>query len=537
ECSDAEMATRIARVDDLQTYLVSPGEAIASRIVDRAGYAQNLKSRIHKACLSAVADGEDDSRETLALRSLESVATQLERIAELCREGVKQIALMSRDKYLEPDVYGPMLDRVRRGLELVEPAIKDNDTQLALTIGRIEDKLDRDFDKRFSHYVDALSQKKHTEDLIRALFLAHTIEQMGDTLLAISEAIISANLGQVMNMDGFFSLRASMRNFDGADDVDDLRMETIAETRSGSAISTISGADGEDETVAIFKDGLKKKLKEERQGMESWHEIYPGLAPKILAYKKHGESASLLIEHLPGYTFEHILLNESQELLHETMEALADTLKSVWRETRSKKGQSADFMGQLQSRISEAYRIHPEFQRPDSDICGLSVAGFDTLVNEAKALEKSLETPFSVYIHGDFNLDNIIYDPMDRRLNFIDLHRSRYLDYVQDVSVFMVSAYRLQILDTQLRQRIMATAIDFHAFARRFARKQGDAGFELRLALGLARSFATSTRFILDKSLARRMFLRARYLLELVLAADPRKPADFQLPIEEIFVA
>ena len=69
-----------------------------------------------------------------------------------------------------------------------------------------------------------------------------------------------------------------------------------------------------------------------------------------------------------------------------------------------------------------------------------------------------------------------------------------------------------------------------------FLDKAGDDTFEFRLALGLARSFATSTRFILDKSLAQAMYMRSRYLIERVLETDPRKAAHFRLPIEDIFV-
>ena len=41
-------------------------------------------------------------------------------------------------------------------------------------------------------------------------FIAHDVEQMGDALLNISEAIISANLGQPINIDRYHSLRASV---------------------------------------------------------------------------------------------------------------------------------------------------------------------------------------------------------------------------------------------------------------------------------------------------------------------------------------
>jgi Ser/Thr protein kinase RdoA (MazF antagonist) len=158
------------------------------------------------------------------------------------------------------------------------------------------------------------------------------------------------------------------------------------------------------------------------------------------------------------------------------------------------------------------------------------------VTQSAQAIEANSPAPFSVYIHGDFNLDNIIYDPVEQRINFIDLHRSRYMDYVQDVSVFMVSNYRLQILDAAQRRRIMGLATGLYRIARKYADEVDDSGFHFRLALGLARSFVTSTRFILDKSLARRMFLRARFLIERAVAADPRKIDRFRVPIKEIFV-
>ena len=244
----------------------------------------------------------------------------------------------------------------------------------------------------------------------------------------------------------------------------------------------------------------------------------------------------MLIEHLAGLTFEQILLHEPQALVKQTLNQLGKTVGSIWKETRSDTPVSADFMRQLSRRLDEVYAIHPEFRQGNSTICGYAVPSFDELLLRASDYESAVEAPFSVYIHGDFNVDNIIYDPLEKKINYIDLHRSRYMDYVQDVSVFMVSNYRLQVLDKQLRKRILGVIRDFYRIARVFARKTGDGTFELRLALGLARSFVTSTRFILDKSLARAMFLRARYLIEQVLATEPKKAQAFRVPIKEIFI-
>ncbi len=533
-----------SQVKNLETYLKTGSLTLAMRVLDRSGYAHNLKTRIHDSCIEQISLGQDGVAGTLTLRALEHVATDLDRVTELCRECVRHVMSLEKRKHVKPKVCVRLLDRIGRGIGMVESAAMENDTQLALELGNVEVELDKGYRKLLKGYIADLKRKRSTEELISGLFVAHAIEQMGNMLRSISESIISANLGQPVDIERYQSIQASVARL-GNTELDDLQIEPIAATRSGSAISGISrpkgrgkgkGGGGREEYVAIYKGGQKRKLKEERAGVESWHEIYPGLAPRILSYHKRGQSAALLIEHLAGRTFEQILLHEPPKLLAEALRRLAKTLRSVWRETRTNKPVSAAFMRQTAKRMAEVYAVHGEFAKGDSRVCGTPVAGFDTLLERAAAYERRLKAPFSVYIHGDFNVDNIIYDPLEKRINFIDLHRSRYMDYVQDVSVFMVSNYRLQILDPPLRRRIMQLAQEFYVFARKFARQEGDETFELRLALGLARSFATSTRFILDKSLAQRMFLRARYLLERVLAVDRRRAAGFRVPIREIFV-
>jgi len=526
-----------SQVSSLRAYLESPSVNVARRILDRSGYAYNLMLRIHNSCHNQAIKAGESATESASLRAIESIATDLDRITELCRECIQQLGYLQNRRCHGAGACKCMLDRISRGLDRIEPAIRRNDTRLALRIGRIKPRLDKASKKLVKKYTAGLKRKKHTEDLVAGLFLVHGIEQMGDAMLNISEAIISANLGQPINIERYHSLRASMEQLDTANDSSDLVAEPIAETRSGSGISGISTT-GQKDTgyVAIYKDGKKRKLREERRGLASWKEIYPGLAPRILSYHKRGQSASLLIEHLAGLTFEQILLHEPTRLLRQTQKQLNRTLIKVWRETRTGKSVSAAYMRQLSKRLEEVYTIHPEFRQDDCRICGKAVPSFGTLLKRAHRLEAGIRAPFSVYIHGDFNVDNVIYDPLEKKINFIDLHRSRYMDYVQDVSVFMVSNYRLQIFDAPLRRRIMIVIQDFYRFAASFARKSGDRTFELRLALGLARSFATSTRFILDKSLARAMFLRARYLLELVLAADLKNPESFRVPIEEVFI-
>jgi aminoglycoside phosphotransferase (APT) family kinase protein/phosphate uptake regulator len=517
----------------LKQYLDQPSLNVATRLMERQGYVESLRHTIHNHALHQMTAASTKETDRLRFRSAEVIATQLERISELCRDAVVQGTHIRHPRRLRLKDFQIMLERIDEGMEQIEPALLEQDTRQALKIGKLERRLDRDYRKLLKESTKTLKKEQQPADCITQILLAQRIEQMGDAMLSISEAIIAFCLGQQINTERFHALTASIGDLKAINGLDDVQVVSLAQTRSGSAVNALSD---EDEVYhAVFKDGRKRKLKEERQRVEDWHEILPGLAPKILSYQKQGDSASLLIEHLVGETFEQILLHGTDDLLQEAFIQLTKTLKRIWRETRSDKPSRADYTGQLSKRLADVYAIHPEFQISACTIGELVVPAFKQQLNRIKSLEKSVRAPFSVYIHGDFNVDNIIYDPGEGRINFIDLHRSRYMDYLQDVSVFMVSCYRLQVFDPRIRRRIQTLCQQFYHFVRLYARKQGDDSFETRLTLGLIRSFATSTRFILDKSLSWTMFNRALYLMQRLLQAEAGK-RRYKTPIEEVFV-
>jgi hypothetical protein len=108
------------------------------------------------------------------------------------------------------------------------------------------------------------------------------------------------------------------------------------------------------------------------------------------------------------------------------------------------------------------------------------------------------------------------------------------MDYAQDISVFLVSCYRLPVFSSAARARIGRVTTRFHEFAQQFAVDAQDTMFGARLGLGLARSFATSSRFILDEEFSKSMFLRSRYLLERLLEAETSGLENFRIPPEAL---
>jgi aminoglycoside phosphotransferase len=521
-----------AQLANMQLYFEQGLPRIANQILERTGYAYNLKTRIHSSVINQLVVSDLDSQTIFRLRHVEFIANDLERIADICRSCIAYSDQLKSFEGMQPKSYIRVLKQAQSAIRMVVPAIEHSDSTLAIEIGQVNEFIVLEHQKLIDKQRSTPKSRKNTEQVTSAIYIAYELKQLGTALIHISESIISANLGQSVSYDRYTSLQSLVEELDSSHQK--LQIQTVAETRSGAAISGISSP--ESGSLGIYKSGQKQKLKDEKEGVKSWHEIYPGLAPKILSYQKKGGSAALLIEHLPGYTFEKIVLNQSTDMLKNAQERLFRTLRSIWAETQVAKNAEAKYMQQLQKRLPEVYKIHPEFYKEAVNICGQPLLSFETLISKVAELEQQYIAPFSVYIHGDFNVDNIIYDPVEKRINFIDLHRSCYMDYVQDISVFMVSNYRLQIFDSPRRNNMMAVARNVYAMARRYAVKHDDKSFEPRLALGLARSFATSTRFILDKALAKEMFLRARYLIELVLAIEPEKVARFRIPLKEIFV-
>ena len=509
---------------------------LLEKVFAKDDHVDNLKTIIENGCFSRLHGSTGESAEEIKLiRATQTIAVNLERIADYCVNMARQTEYLIEFTQLHQSNFQEMFALIQARTKHILPALQQRDLSQALRICRAEQQLDELYKENFDWIMARLRTGHFVEDLITTLFIFRYLERIGDALLNIGEALIFAATGERIKIEQFDALKAVLARAGLEDTLTGAEFKAIWGSRSGCRIGRVEMAEGEAASAqGLFKEGVKSKIRKEKENIEHWEKIRPGLAPRILGYREQTDKASLLVEFFSGRTLDSIILGRDESNLQEALAAFEKTLGEVWRSTLHYKPMATDYMGQLKARLDTVRRVHPGFLRTWKAIDTLKIRSSEDLIDRCAMIEQSHPAPFGIQIHGDFNANNVMFNTDTGQINYIDFYRSREADYIQDVSVFLVSNFRMPIFEPRLRQRLNRVIRRFFEFSAGFARDHDDACFELRMALALARSFYTSTRFELNQDFARDMFTRAHYLMEKVL--DHKGPGQtFRLEREVLY--
>lgn len=189
---------------------------------------------------------------------------------------------------------------------------------------------------------------------------------------------------------------------------------------------------------------------------------------------------ALLREYVQGTLLSDLYLSACprEQKLHATRRML-DAVESVWRTTLIPTPTAVDYVEQIRRRLPDAFVLHPELETvAKTGLASEPRAGsVEELLEAAAGLEVQIAPPFSVGLHGDFNANNVIYNPEADQIKFIDEHRSQLGDYLQDIGVFLLSMVRRPDLTKALEADVEAINAVVEDFARAFGWGRGDHGF------------------------------------------------------------
>ncbi|MBU1042637.1 MAG: phosphotransferase [Proteobacteria bacterium] len=521
-------------------FLDTPSHALYDRIVGRDDYIDNLHTVIENKCYGHFHDHNGsqslDKATANRVRAIQIITNNLERIADFCENIVEQTNYLTDHTFLQGYNYAEMFIEIEDCLGHILPVFQGGNLSDALTVCRAEYSLDRMYKAGFDRIMGELRTGKNVQNLITVLFIFRYLERIGDSLLDIGEALIFAILGERIKIEQFEALQQTLSKTGFEGGMEGVDFKAIWGTRSGCRIGRVDAHEGGvDALGSIYKEGTSKKILAEKEALERWGRLYPGLVAGVYGFHEDGDKASMLVEFLPGCNLDEVLLTASGDIVQNAMFVLTQTVQDIWENTRTPEPAAACYVGQLKARLDEVLQIHPDFLRRAKTLGAKAVPSTGELLAACAALEAGLAAPFGVLIHGDFNVNNVVYNHHKQRLHYLDVHRSRMQDYVQDVSVFLISNYRMPVFEPHLRERIDWVIAEFLQFATQFAARSGDKTFEARLALALARSLYTSSRFELNYAFSREMYLRSHYLLEQVAAHQGLPWQDFRLPWQILF--
>jgi phosphate uptake regulator len=519
--------------------LVRRDPAKSRALFNRVAYITTQVAQLQKIAFDKTMKKLAANRESLFLQALSSVASRLERISDLLLNLDRQAGYLSRISVLYPYNLDEFFKQILLGLETIHPALTQQNVDLAVKLGQVEEKLDALYADRFAGLIKEFGAGSSAEDLVTVIMIVHYLERIGDIILEIGEKIIYIIMGEKIKLEQYKALGEGLKASGEYVEPASLDFRSIWGGRSGCRIGVIGhhgDAGGPTDQTVVFKHGPASKMTRERDNLAVWEDLRPGLTPRVKAFIKAeaGNEAALIMEFVNSRNLQSLFLENASDEAAEGLGEAFGAMFDLWRETRADRPQPSDFCRQASERLPEAVTLYPRLMRHHGSLGKWRLRGVAELLNEAEILERTLSAPFTARIHGDFNLSNILFSPDKNKLTFVDVYRSRQADYVQDVSVMLVSVVRLPVVNHQARSALTLAARQAESSARDFAREAGDTTYPARLAFGLARSFVTSARFVPDERLAGQLVARGRYLWEKLLSHGRKNLpwTDFRLNTE-----
>ncbi len=464
-------------------------------------YVHNLRSRIETLSYDAIFHLRAKDKDLiLNYRALIRVSVNLKVISDYLVQAARQVEYLQNPEIFEAFPLERFFDVTEETLELIHLGFTEVDTDLAESICASEKKLDELYLNYFEQIQEELPKKSKSADMLTLLFIIRYFERIGDCFLKIGEGILNISIGDALNIRHYRNLEAVVKDLTPKKAEASYDFKPFLFSRSGCKVGRLLIETNESEKQRLFyKQGDSKKIKDEIVKLKQWEKKFPNTVPAIKWQQHNGDGSTLVVNYLQGENLLNYVLKKGSKVeVEEATQVLTQRLTEIWSKEKVKKTSSSGFVKQILKRKKAIEHVHEDFFEAFKSGNGKEKIDFAKALKEAEAMEKKVKTTFQVWCHGDFNLDNIIYHPKNKTVSFIDVHRSGYNDYVQEISVFMVSMLRIQSADKPVKEKTRILVKAMYAFGKQFAESHKDKYFDARLAFGLFRSLVTSTRFLQD---------------------------------------
>jgi phosphate uptake regulator/aminoglycoside phosphotransferase (APT) family kinase protein len=477
----------------------------AEAVIERDDVVDSLNRYLEERCFVIFRESNGVIMER-RIRSAQRVIINLERVGDAATHIAKHCLMLAHEGASTlPMALDDLSEIALQGLDEGVASFLDSDLELAKRACEREAELDKVYVQRLediASMMDGGSSSGHT--LLHLLAVLKYLEKVCDYVLNIGETTVYSHTGSRLTYAQFQQLESLLPG----EDKDEAIRGHFWDGISGATVLEL-GPKGHH---MVFKEGYGHKLQDEYERSIEWEKLAPTHTAKVIAFSQNRGRAGLLREYAEGNLFLDTLLSESShtEVKEALMRQVAEVMADIWKNTITPVPPRIDYVQQMRSRLRDALRRHPRLEKVAREELAGYGALFD-LLTKMESRQSWLAPPFSIWIHGDLNANNIVVE--GNNVVFIDVHRSQYGDYVQDVATLSTSAVR-RFPRGKVAKSVARTNEVLFDVAAEFAHANDDKRYRDRLRLARARSLMTSARLEAEYDRAERLFVEGLDLLK-----------------------
>ncbi len=480
----------------------------ADGVVERDDVVDNLYGAIEERIFEAIGAAGGNISESRRWRASLRVLSNLERIGDAAAHIAKHAIMLANEPppsvdFSIDDLATVAIESFRQGVD----AFLKQDLELAKSACELEREVDELYVRKLNQVMQLLDKGEgHARYLLHVMAAMKYLEKTADFALNIGEAAFFAVTGTRLKYPQFKQLETLLNEADRSGAV---VYRHFWDGISGAIVLEIDSADGH---RYLFKEGTRQKIEDEISRGIEWETLAPLHAPRLIGKAQDKDRRAVLREFADGALLQDILMSpENDEAKFVATRAVTEALIDIWSSTLVARPPRIEYSQQIRTRLREVLRRHPDLEalaKEELEKYGGIFGALDILQKK----EDTLAPPFSVWVHGDLNANNAVFDSATRQVVFIDVHRSRYGDYAGDVGILLASSFRQFPRKKVARTLAVVNDLMIESVTE-FAHKNGDQGFDDRLKLARARALITSARLTDDADRAEVLFAEGlRYL-------------------------